>query len=135
MRRGAAFAIAKHSLRCDCWAVAGERNAPNSAKAAETSRRMNPSPMTSGESLACNATRGQQRAINSASVSHPHAGPLSLPPRAELPGDGDEARGDQAADETDDGQREHQGSAGSPADRGERLGKARKPRRGLAAAE
>src|SRR3954471_1611039 len=73
MRRGAAFAIAKHSLRCDCWAVAGERNAPNSARAAETSRRMNPSPMTSGESLACNATRGQQRAVNSASVSHPHA--------------------------------------------------------------
>src|SRR3954452_9068872 len=34
---------------------------------------MNPSPMTSGESLACNATRGQQRAVNSASVSHPHA--------------------------------------------------------------
>src|SRR4051812_45760239 len=58
-----------------------------------------------------------------------------LPARAELPGEGDEARGDQAADEAYDGQREHQRGAGSPADGGERLGKGRKPRRGLAAAE
>src|SRR2546428_10388962 len=100
---------------------------------------MNPSPMTSGESLACNAACGKQRAINSASVSHPHSRlllftPLLFTPWAELPGDGDEARGDQAADETGDGQREHQRSAGGPADRGERLGEGCKPRRGLAAA-
>src|SRR3954462_10111508 len=107
MRRLVSVALALFGATLSHALRACDRVAPNSARATETSRRMNPSPMTSGESLACNATRGQQRAINSASVSHPHAGPLSLPPRAELPGDGDEARGDQAADETDDGQREH----------------------------
>src|SRR5229473_2769672 len=59
----------------------------------------------------------------------------SLPPGAELPGDGNKARGDQAADEASDGEREQQRRGGGPADRGKSLRKGREPRRGLAAAE